>query len=162
MNESIESITNWATYYFTSTHPISCYPVPETTIALMDISKLPHLGKTSLLNSNEQQMIREWGVQHGKSVRQRTVRQETTKFKAGTLPLNMYRSSPLDYPKGKVYLFQAEEQEEAMSTQKVQGEETEQQEEDKEVCTSPQGEVEDEYDTVEQDDDDASLHLWEQ
>ena len=53
-----------------------------------------------------------------------------------------------------------------MSTQKVQGEETEQQEEDKEVCTSPQEEVEDEHDTesenehpVEQDDDDASLHL---
>ena len=28
----------------------------------------------------------------GKCVRQRTVRQETTKFKAGTLPLNMYET----------------------------------------------------------------------
>ena len=42
---------------------------------------------------------------HGKTCCQRTVRQETTKFKAGTLPLNMYLSSPSDYPKEKVYLL---------------------------------------------------------
>ena len=35
-----------------------------------------------------------------RAVRQRSVRQETTMFKAGTLPLNMYRTS--DYPKDKV------------------------------------------------------------
>ena len=47
--------------------------------------------------------------------------QEATKFKAGTLPLNMYRSSPLDYPKERVYLFQANEQEKTILAQKVQG-----------------------------------------
>ena len=44
----------------------------------------------------------EWATFNGKAVRQRTqksVRQETTMFKAGTLPLNMYRTS--DYPKDK-------------------------------------------------------------
>ena len=30
---------------------------------------------------------------HGKCVRQRTVRKETTKYKAGTLPLNMYQTA---------------------------------------------------------------------
>ena len=35
----------------------------------------------------------EWTANNGKAVRQRTVRQETTKFKAGTLPLNMYDTS---------------------------------------------------------------------
>ena len=36
------------------------------------------------------------GAQQRKSVRQRTVRQETTKYKAGTLPLNMYeRKQPI-------------------------------------------------------------------
>lgn len=30
---------------------------------------------------------------HGRAVCQRRVHQETTKFKAGTLPLNVYRSS---------------------------------------------------------------------
>ena len=42
----------------------------------------------------------EWATTNGKAVRQRSVRQETTMFKAGTLPLNMYRTS--DYPKDKV------------------------------------------------------------
>ena len=45
----------------------------------------------------------EWATTNGKAVRQRSVREETTMFKAGTLPLNMYRTS--DYGKvrkGKV------------------------------------------------------------
>ena len=78
--------------------------------------------------------------------------------------LNMYRSSPLDYPKEKVYLFQTNEQEETISAQEVQGEEEEQEEADKEVSTNPQEEVEDDYDTdrenehpVEEDDDHDSL-----
>ena len=38
--------------------------------------------------------MREWAENYGKAaVRQRTVRQETTMFKAGTLPLNMYATS---------------------------------------------------------------------
>ena len=41
----------------------------------------------------------EWAASNGKAVRQRRVRQETTMFKSGTLPLNMYRAS--NYPKGK-------------------------------------------------------------
>jgi len=48
--------------------------------------------------------MREWAVQHAKCVRQRTVRQETTKFKAGTLPLNMYCPADSAYPKDKIYL----------------------------------------------------------
>ena len=35
----------------------------------------------------------EWAANYGKAIRQRTARQETTKFKAGTLPLNMYATS---------------------------------------------------------------------
>ena len=76
----------------------------------------------------------------------------------------MYRSSPLEYPKEKVFLFQTNEQEETISAQEVQGEEKEQEEEDKEVSTNPQEEVEDEYDTdsenehpVEEDDEHDSL-----
>ena len=36
-------------------------------------------------------LMKEWAQEHGKSVRQRSARQETTKKKAGTLPLSMYR-----------------------------------------------------------------------
>ena len=35
----------------------------------------------------------EWAANNGKAIRQRTVRQETAKFKPGTLPLNMYATS---------------------------------------------------------------------
>ena len=44
------------------------------------------------MSINDQKLTRQWPKDHGKCVRQRTVRQETTKFKAGTLPLNMYES----------------------------------------------------------------------
>ena len=45
------------------------------------------------LNNSEQVLTREWAANYGKAVRQRTVRRETTTFKAGTLPLNMYATS---------------------------------------------------------------------
>ena len=35
----------------------------------------------------------EWAANNGKAIRQRIVCQETTKFKAETLPLNMYPTS---------------------------------------------------------------------
>ena len=38
-------------------------------------------------------MILEWASNNGKAVRQPTVHQETTMFKAGTLPVNMYATS---------------------------------------------------------------------
>ena len=39
-----------------------------------------------------QDFMREWARNNGKFVRQKTVRQETTKYKSGTLLLNMYQS----------------------------------------------------------------------
>ena len=42
----------------------------------------------------------EWATNNGKVARQRSVRLETTIFKAETLPFNMNRTS--DYPKNKV------------------------------------------------------------
>ena len=48
------------------------------------------------MNDENQEYMREWARDNGKSVHQRTVRQETTKYKAGTLPLNMYeRTQPI-------------------------------------------------------------------
>ena len=50
------------------------------------------------MNDEDQEYIREWARNNGKSVRQRTVRpvrQETTKYEVGTLPLNMYESEQL-------------------------------------------------------------------
>ena len=56
----------------------------------------------------------EWATNNGKAARQRSVRQETTMFKAGTLPLNMYRTS--DYPIDKVSFSPNTVQEEAVTS----------------------------------------------
>ena len=93
--------------------------------------------------------IKDECVKRVKRVRQRTVRQETTKFEAGTLPLNMYRSSPLDYPKEKFYLFPTNmSKKKRFQRKRFNGKEEEQEEADKEVSTNPQQEVEDEYDST--------------
>ena len=56
------------------------------------------------MDDEDQERMREWARNNGKSVRQRTVRQETTKYKAGTLPLNMYeRKQPI----GEKYSLQS-------------------------------------------------------
>ena len=52
------------------------------------------------LNRQEKELMIEWATINEKAARQRSVRQETTMFKAGTLPLNMYRAP--DNPKDKV------------------------------------------------------------
>ena len=43
--------------------------------------------------------MREWAANYCKAARQRTVRKETTMFKAGTLPLNMYATSVPEHEK---------------------------------------------------------------
>ena len=42
------------------------------------------------MSQADQTLMRDWAHEYGKAVRQRTVRQCTTKHDAGTLPLNMY------------------------------------------------------------------------
>ena len=41
------------------------------------------------MSQADQMLMPEWAQEHGRAVRQRTVRQCTTKHNAGTLPLNM-------------------------------------------------------------------------
>ena len=46
---------------------------------------------TKDMSQRDQNVMRQWAQEHGKAVRQQTVRQCTTKHSAGTLPLNMYQ-----------------------------------------------------------------------
>ena len=100
-NTVYKSITSWPAYYFT--HPAS-YLIPQSSIPLKDISKLSYLGKTRHLNFTQEQIMREWAVQHEKCIWQRTVGQETTKFKGGTLTFNMCRPADSAYTKNKIHL----------------------------------------------------------
>ena len=92
MHESLKRTTNWAAYYFT--HPQSYYPVPENKIALQDIPNMKQL-PVKTMSQGEQLLMREWAQEHGKAVRQLTIRQTNTKHAAGTLPLHMYRKELL-------------------------------------------------------------------
>ena len=88
MKESLKRATKWSAYYFT--HANSYYPVPETKVALRDIPKIKRLPVHDM-SKQDQDYIRQWASEHGKAVRQLSVRQNNTKHAAGTLPLNMYR-----------------------------------------------------------------------
>ena len=47
------------------------------------------------MQKDDVKLLYKWVNTHGKCVRQRTVRQETTSYKCGTLPLNMYVSTSI-------------------------------------------------------------------
>ena len=76
-------MTQWSAFYFT--HSTSYYPVHSTQIHLQDFPRMTQQN-LSVMSSADQDLMRNWANQ-GTCVRQRTVRQETTKYKAGTLPL---------------------------------------------------------------------------
>ena len=88
MKESLKRATKWSAYYFTRAN--SYYPVPETKVPLRDIPKIKRLPVREM-SKQEQDYMRQWASEHGKAVRQLSVRQNNTKHAAGTLPLNMYR-----------------------------------------------------------------------
>ena len=86
--EGLKRTTSWSAYYYTSRG--SWYPLPERSLGLFDIPPMeqPPVGKAS---HDEMAMMREWCKTYGASVRQRSVRQETTMAKAGTLPDYLYQ-----------------------------------------------------------------------
>ena len=84
--ESAKRMMQWSAFYFT--HSTSYYPVPST----QDFSRMTQQN-LPVMSSADQDLMRNWANTHGKCVRQRTVQQETTKYKAGTLPLNMYQTA---------------------------------------------------------------------
>ena len=86
--ESIKRVVQWAAYYYT--HEKSYYPVVSQATPLNALPQMNHLKPARKLNDREREVMLELAANNGKAVRQRTVRQETTKFKAGTLPLNMF------------------------------------------------------------------------
>ena len=87
--EPAKRMTQWSSFYFT--HSTSYYPVPSTQIHLQVFPRITQQN-LPVMSSADQDLMRNWANTHGKCVRQRTVRQETTKYKAGTLPLNMYHN----------------------------------------------------------------------
>ena len=88
MKEAIKRLTNWAAYYYTSRK--SWYPNPENSILLSQIPVIKSL-KPVDMNRDDITKLREWAKTYGAAVRQRTVRQETTMAKHGSLPEYIYK-----------------------------------------------------------------------
>ena len=82
VKESLKRITKWAAKYFT--HDKSYYPVPGTSMPLSALSTMA-LPAVQRVAKEDEAVMKEW-MENYRPVRQRTVRSETTKDKAGALP----------------------------------------------------------------------------
>ena len=86
VKESLKRATKWSAKYFT--HPSSYYPVPNCKMRFAEVNYMTPLPSVEMPKES-QQLMRDW-VEPFRPVRQRTVRSETTKDKAGTLPPTVY------------------------------------------------------------------------
>ena len=84
--ESLKRTSRWTAKYYT--HDKSYYPVPQSAMPLSAIATMTPLPSEDLTPGMEGQ-IKEW-LESYRPVRQRTVRSETTKDKAGALPPTVY------------------------------------------------------------------------
>jgi len=88
MKETVKRVTNWAAYYHTSRR--SWYPTPESALFLSQVPVMKPLPIVNMCQA-DCDSLRDWAASHGAAVRQRTVRQETTMARHGTLPEFMYQ-----------------------------------------------------------------------
>ena len=80
--ESLKRMTKWGAKYFT--HPSPYHPCKDVRF----MTPLP----PDELSKGEEQAMKDW-IENYRSVRQRTVRSETTKDKAGSLPPAVYSNA---------------------------------------------------------------------
>ena len=88
MKEAVKRVTTRAAYYHTSRR--SWYPKPEGGLLL---SQVPVMKPLPIVNMSpaDCNALRNWASSYGAAVRQRTVSQETTMARHGTVPEFMYQ-----------------------------------------------------------------------
>ena len=86
VKESMKRITSWSAKYYT--HDKSYYTVLQSSMPLSAVASMSPLPSETISKKTEAAM-REW-LENYRPVRQRTVRSETTKHKAGALPPAVY------------------------------------------------------------------------
>ena len=89
MKESAKRATSWAAYYHTSRS--SWYPKPDTTVSLHNVPLMMPLFVVNLPEKDCDLLRGNWASAYGAAGRQRTMRQETTMAKYGTLPEYPYQ-----------------------------------------------------------------------
>ena len=90
--ESVKRQTLCGYHYFTSQKRTGY----ETPSGLMKVNELPKLNRNKICKMSDNQMkaLLTFRERFGKGVRQRSVRSDTTKHNAGTLPINLYMNNP--------------------------------------------------------------------
>lgn len=88
--ESPKRTSRWATKYYM--HDRLYYHIPQSAMPLSAIATMARLPSADIIPSMDEQ-IKEW-LENYRPVRQRTVRSETTKDKAGALPPVVYTVQP--------------------------------------------------------------------
>ena len=96
VEEAVKRVSKWAAADYT--HPASYYKLPSTSAVTLPKISIPKPAVLQVLTRNEEALMRSWAKKHGKSVRQRNVREDNTMDRAGTLPLNLYESETILNP----------------------------------------------------------------
>ena len=93
--EAVKRVSKWAAAYYT--HPNSYYKLPTSHVVSLPHIKIPK-PTSQKITRNEEAEMRAWAKMHGKSVRQRNVRQDNTMDRVGTSPLNLYETETVLKP----------------------------------------------------------------
>ena len=95
IRESIKRVSMWSVKYFTNC--TSYYPVPDSNMKLSDLGHLKFGTEiVERLSKMDQNLMKLWCERY-RPIRQRSVRDETTKDKAGTLPICLYQNQKNQY-----------------------------------------------------------------
>ena len=89
MREGIKRTTSWQPIIT----PIQILTIP-IPVSHIPFEKFPQMARDEPveITAGRYAEIKNWASEFGRPVRQRSVRQDTTKYNAGTLPLNAYRT----------------------------------------------------------------------
>ncbi|CAC5360409.1 unnamed protein product [Mytilus coruscus] len=81
IRESLKRVSVWSVKYFT--HPNSYYPVPNSNMPLSDVFDIKFDLEIKKVSKTDVVAMKSW-IENYRPIRQRSVRDETTKDKAGT------------------------------------------------------------------------------
>lgn len=93
IKESLKRTSPWSAFYYTNRKG-SWYPPAENSTPFQTMSNfLPKRPDPIQQSKEDQEKLQTWANSYTRAVRQRTVRQETTMAKMGTLPHYLYSNS---------------------------------------------------------------------
>eukprot|EP00111_Clytia_hemisphaerica_P014073 TCONS_00041423-protein len=96
VKESLKRGYPWSAYYFTNRKG-SWYPLPDSFCNFNEINKiLPPKNLPTKIEKRDEETLQNWATNYTRAVRQRTVRQETTMCKMGTMPHYVYTTSEIE------------------------------------------------------------------